>query len=74
MFLVHFRTRFLTEFADSVNFLSQGSCSRGLVAASYSGNPTVTKGMRQNHSNCSKCRVPGPDRPGWRHEAPALKL
>ena len=35
MLLVHFRARFLTEFPDSVNFLSQGSCSRGLVAASY---------------------------------------
>ena len=27
--------RFLTEFDDSVDFLSQGACSRGLVAASY---------------------------------------
>ena len=36
MLLVHFRARFLTEFADSVNFLSQGAYSRGVVAASYS--------------------------------------
>ena len=27
--------RFLTKFVDSMNFLSQGACSRGLVAASY---------------------------------------
>ena len=37
MLLVNFRARFLTEFADSVNFLSQGSPPRGLVYFSEKG-------------------------------------
>ena len=35
MFLVHFRARFLTKFADSVNLFSQGASLRGLPATSY---------------------------------------